>query len=118
MALVGADELLGQQVKQKAVLPDAEAVAQVLPQDTDGPKASLAKARDRGLVLNLWVGHEAVKAVIVDQMRAQNPHGLDTSPRPCRAGSRKRSRPANRMIVSSSEYHWAKPMTCSSSTTV
>ena len=31
-------------------------------------------------VLNLWVGHKAVKAVIVDQVRGQNPHGLKTEP--------------------------------------
>jgi hypothetical protein len=40
------------------------------------------------------------------------------SPRPCTAGSTKRSRPAKRIIVSASEYHWAKPMTRSSSITV
>ena len=79
---LAADELLSEQVKQKAVLPDAEAVAQVFPQDTDGPKASLAEARDCDLVFNLWVGHNAVKAVIVDQVRAQNAHGLETEPAP------------------------------------
>src|SRR4029453_14877939 len=80
LALVRANELVGQQVKQKAVLPDAEAVAQVLPRDTHGPKTSLAKGSDRRLVLTLWVGHKAVKAGIVDQVRAQNPHGLETEP--------------------------------------
>jgi hypothetical protein len=43
---LAADELLREQVKQKAVLPDAGAIAQVFPQYTDGPKASLAEARD------------------------------------------------------------------------
>src|SRR5262245_39329345 len=80
MALVRANELPGQQVKEKAVLPDTEAVAQVLPRDTDGPKASPAKASDRRLVLSLWVDHKAVKAEIVDQVRAQDPHRLESKP--------------------------------------
>ena len=119
MALVPADELLGQQVKQKAVLPDAGLVAQVLPRDTHGPKAGLAKASDRGLVLHLWVDHEAVKAVIVDQVRAQGPHGLEaeTSAMHRRIEEEiEAGKPDTNNL--SSEYHWAKPMTRSSSITV
>src|SRR5262245_11738303 len=67
-ALVRANELVGQQVKQEAVLPGAEAVAQVLPRDTHGPKAGFANASDRRLVLNLRIDDKAVKPAIVDQV--------------------------------------------------
>ena len=66
----------------RRVFPDARGIAHVLPQDADGPKASLAEAGDCDLVLSLWVDHDAVKTAIVDQVGAQNPHGVETEPAP------------------------------------